>query len=124
MALRDYSQQDTDKLRYWYRTMFDEHFPPHCASTVMRWTPTWSKQTDPSGRFVLDLGAPQLYASLTTNQSHLHPQQQVRQHLDRRPRPRSTYSRRSNHVFEQGVLGSRIWIDIKFPLLACQSPWS
>jgi len=35
---------------YWYRTMFDEHFPPSCASTVMRWTPKWVKQTDPSGR--------------------------------------------------------------------------
>src|ERR1700722_2472753 len=31
--------------------MFDEHFPSYCASTVMRWTPTWSKQTDPSGRY-------------------------------------------------------------------------
>lgn len=30
--------------------MFDEHFPQSCASTVMRWTPKWSKQTDPSGR--------------------------------------------------------------------------
>ncbi|KAI9787466.1 MAG: asparagine synthetase [Candelina submexicana] len=40
------------KEAYWYRTMFDEHFPPYCASTVMRWTPTWSKQTDPSGRYV------------------------------------------------------------------------
>ncbi|KAI0845955.1 asparagine synthase [Daldinia vernicosa] len=40
------------KEAYWYRTMFDEHFPPHCASTVMRWTPTWSKQTDPSGRAI------------------------------------------------------------------------
>ena len=38
------------KEAYWYRMMFDEHFPPYCASTVMRWTPTWSKQTDPSGR--------------------------------------------------------------------------
>jgi len=38
------------KEAYWYRCMFDEHFPPYCASTVMRWTPTWSKQTDPSGR--------------------------------------------------------------------------
>lgn len=38
------------KEAYWYRTMFDEHFPPYCAETVMRWTPTWSKQTDPSGR--------------------------------------------------------------------------
>lgn len=39
------------KEAYWYRTMFDELFPPYCASTVMRWTPTWSKQTDPSGRY-------------------------------------------------------------------------
>ncbi|KAL4956586.1 hypothetical protein BDW69DRAFT_158341 [Aspergillus filifer] len=38
------------KEAYWYRMMFDEHFPPYCASTVERWTPTWSKQTDPSGR--------------------------------------------------------------------------
>lgn len=40
------------KEAYWYRTMFDELFPPSCASTVMRWTPTWSKQSDPSGRYV------------------------------------------------------------------------
>lgn len=40
------------KEAYWYRLMFDEHFPQHCASTVMRWTPTWSKQTDPSGRAI------------------------------------------------------------------------
>ncbi|TPX20018.1 asparagine synthetase [Coccidioides immitis] len=40
------------KEAYWYRMMFDEHFPPCCASTVMRWTPTWSKQTDPSGRAI------------------------------------------------------------------------
>ncbi|SPN97497.1 probable asparagine synthase [Cephalotrichum gorgonifer] len=40
------------KEAYWYRLMFDEHFPPSCASTVMRWTPTWSKQTDPSGRAI------------------------------------------------------------------------
>ena len=38
------------RCSYWYRTMFDEHFPPSCASTVMRWTPKWVKQTDPSGR--------------------------------------------------------------------------
>ncbi|KAI4256092.1 MAG: hypothetical protein LQ352_002248 [Teloschistes flavicans] len=38
------------KEAYWYRLMFDELFPAQCASTVMRWTPTWSKQTDPSGR--------------------------------------------------------------------------
>ncbi|KAF2480121.1 hypothetical protein BDY17DRAFT_303259 [Neohortaea acidophila] len=40
------------KESYWYRCMFDEHFPPYCASTVMRWTPTWSKQSDPSGRAI------------------------------------------------------------------------
>ncbi|KAL8766589.1 MAG: hypothetical protein Q9209_006654 [Squamulea sp. 1 TL-2023] len=40
------------KEAYWYRLMFDEHFPPQCATTVMRWTPTWSNQTDPSGRAI------------------------------------------------------------------------
>ena len=40
------------KEAYWYRLMFDELFPPQCASTVVRWTPKWSKQTDPSGRYV------------------------------------------------------------------------
>ncbi|KIM95155.1 hypothetical protein OIDMADRAFT_106340 [Oidiodendron maius Zn] len=40
------------KEAYWYRLMFDEHFPAYCAETVMRWTPTWSKQTDPSGRAI------------------------------------------------------------------------
>jgi len=40
------------KEAYWYRLMFDEHFPPRCASTVQRWTPTWSKQSDPSGRAI------------------------------------------------------------------------
>jgi asparagine synthase (glutamine-hydrolysing) len=40
------------KEAYWYRCMFDEHFPPYCAKTVMRWTPTWSNQTDPSGRAI------------------------------------------------------------------------
>lgn len=40
------------KEAYWYRCMFDEHFPSSCANTVMRWTPTWSKQTDPSGRAI------------------------------------------------------------------------
>ncbi|EYE97894.1 asparagine synthetase B [Aspergillus ruber CBS 135680] len=40
------------KEAYWYRTMFDEHFPPYCASTVERWVPKWSKQTDPSGRAI------------------------------------------------------------------------
>ncbi|PLB54408.1 asparagine synthetase 1 [Aspergillus steynii IBT 23096] len=40
------------KEAYWYRTMFDEHFPPYCAGTVERWVPKWSKQTDPSGRAI------------------------------------------------------------------------
>lgn len=40
------------KEGYWYRCMFDEQFPIQCASTVMRWKPTWSDQTDPSGRWV------------------------------------------------------------------------
>ncbi|KAL3487105.1 hypothetical protein BJX62DRAFT_214199 [Aspergillus germanicus] len=40
------------KEAYWYRTMFDEHFPSYCASTVERWVPTWSKQSDPSGRAI------------------------------------------------------------------------
>jgi asparagine synthase (glutamine-hydrolysing) len=40
------------KEAYWYRMMFDDLFPSQCASTVMRWTPTWSNQTDPSGRSV------------------------------------------------------------------------
>ncbi|RFU28635.1 hypothetical protein B7463_g7704, partial [Scytalidium lignicola] len=40
------------KEAYWYRKMFDEHFPPSCAETVNRWVPTWSNQTDPSGRAI------------------------------------------------------------------------
>ncbi|KAF3939072.1 hypothetical protein ABW19_dt0208930 [Dactylella cylindrospora] len=44
------SDVPTTKEAYWYRLMFDEQFPKQCASTVMRWTPTWSKQSDPSGR--------------------------------------------------------------------------
>lgn len=40
------------KEGYWYRCMFDDQFPTQCASTVMRWKPTWSDQTDPSGRWV------------------------------------------------------------------------
>ncbi|KAK8228324.1 asparagine synthetase [Phyllosticta capitalensis] len=40
------------KEAYWYRCMFDEHFPSYCAGTVKRWVPTWSKQTDPSGRAI------------------------------------------------------------------------
>ncbi|KAG0652126.1 putative asparagine synthetase [Hyphodiscus hymeniophilus] len=40
------------KEAYWYRMMFDDLFPPQCADTVVRWLPTWSKQTDPSGRAI------------------------------------------------------------------------
>jgi asparagine synthase (glutamine-hydrolysing) len=40
----------TELFSYWYRLMFDELFPPSCAGTVERWVPTWSKQSDPSGR--------------------------------------------------------------------------
>ncbi|KAI5809702.1 hypothetical protein DFH27DRAFT_628923 [Peziza echinospora] len=40
------------KEGYWYRCMFDEMFPVQCAETVMRWTPKWSNQTDPSGRAI------------------------------------------------------------------------
>ena len=40
------------KEAYWYRLIFDQHFPVYCASTVSRWTPTWSNQTDPSGRAI------------------------------------------------------------------------
>ncbi|KAA8910411.1 hypothetical protein FN846DRAFT_540709 [Sphaerosporella brunnea] len=40
------------KEAYWYRLMFDEQFPQQCAPTVMRWTPKWSNQTDPSGRAI------------------------------------------------------------------------
>lgn len=57
--------------------MFDEHFPPRCASTVERWTPTWSKQTDPSGRFVFlfsqiplikkETATNKLYRAITTH---------------------------------------------------------
>lgn len=38
------------KEAYWYRTIFDDLFPPPCATTVLRWVPKWSDQTDPSGR--------------------------------------------------------------------------
>ena len=40
------------KEAYWYRMMFDEHFPPSCAGTVQRWVPTWSNERDPSGRAI------------------------------------------------------------------------
>lgn len=38
------------KEAYWYRMIFDDLFPPQCATTVLRWVPKWSDQTDPSGR--------------------------------------------------------------------------
>jgi asparagine synthase (glutamine-hydrolysing) len=40
------------KEAYWYRCMYDDQFPAQCASTVMRWTPKWTDQTDPSGRAI------------------------------------------------------------------------
>lgn len=46
------SEVPDSKEAYWYRLMFDQHFPQYCASTVSRWTPTWSNQTDPSGRAI------------------------------------------------------------------------
>jgi asparagine synthase (glutamine-hydrolysing) len=46
------SDAPDSKEGYWYRLMFDQHFPQYCASTVSRWTPTWSNQTDPSGRAI------------------------------------------------------------------------
>ncbi|ODV91356.1 hypothetical protein CANCADRAFT_26824 [Tortispora caseinolytica NRRL Y-17796] len=45
----------TTKEAYWYRLMFDEHFPTKAAaSTVMRWIPKadWGCAEDPSGRYV------------------------------------------------------------------------
>lgn len=51
------------KEAYWYRCMFDEHFPPYCAGTVQRWTPTWSRQTDPSGRYVMRMCSVWVYFS-------------------------------------------------------------
>ncbi|EEB09349.1 asparagine synthetase [Schizosaccharomyces japonicus yFS275] len=41
------------KEAYLYRLMFDELFPPQCASTVMRWIPKaeWGCPADPSGRY-------------------------------------------------------------------------
>lgn len=43
---------EANHYSYWYRTMYDQHFPTYCANTVKRWTPTWSDQSDPSGRYV------------------------------------------------------------------------
>jgi asparagine synthase (glutamine-hydrolysing) len=52
--------------------MFDEHFPPHCASTVMRWTPKWSKSTDPSGRYVYGTQERQSWANENTSAIAIH----------------------------------------------------
>lgn len=62
--------------------MFDEHFPPSCAGTVERWVPTWSKQSDPSGRYVdVKVIVSRLAADYRVSpQSHFHPQRQIRQH--------------------------------------------
>lgn len=40
------------KEAWWYRKMFDAHFPPQCADTVKRWVPKseWGCNADPSGR--------------------------------------------------------------------------
>jgi asparagine synthase (glutamine-hydrolysing) len=42
----------TTKEAYWFRSMFDEHFPPQCQGTVEVWAPVWSDTTDPSGRSI------------------------------------------------------------------------
>lgn len=40
------------KEAWWYRKMFDAHFPKQCAETVKRWIPKeeWGCSADPSGR--------------------------------------------------------------------------
>lgn len=40
------------KEAWWYRKMFDHHFPKQCAETVKRWIPkeSWGCSADPSGR--------------------------------------------------------------------------
>lgn len=40
------------KEAWWYRKMFDQHFPKQCAETVKRWIPkeSWGCSADPSGR--------------------------------------------------------------------------
>ncbi|CCG83508.1 Asparagine synthetase [Taphrina deformans PYCC 5710] len=40
------------KEAWWYRKMFDQHFPKQCAETVKRWVPkeSWGCSADPSGR--------------------------------------------------------------------------
>lgn len=40
------------KEAWWYRKMFDQHFPKQCADSVKRWIPKkeWGCNPDPSGR--------------------------------------------------------------------------
>jgi len=39
------------KEAYFYRRIFDKHFPQkQAAETVLKWVPKWQKNTDPSGR--------------------------------------------------------------------------
>lgn len=39
------------KEAYFYRQIFEKHFPQkHAAQTVLKWVPKWQKNTDPSGR--------------------------------------------------------------------------
>lgn len=45
------------KEAWWYRKMFDQHFPKQCAETVKRWIPkeSWGCSADPSGRAQVSL---------------------------------------------------------------------
>ena len=41
----------TTKEAYFYRCIFEDHFPQvDAAKTVQKWIPRWQKNTDPSGR--------------------------------------------------------------------------
>lgn len=41
----------TTKEAYYYRSIFQEHFPQETAAkTVLKWIPKWQENTDPSGR--------------------------------------------------------------------------
>lgn len=43
----------TNKEAYWYREVFETHFPEEaCMKSVVRWVPRvdWGCSTDPSGR--------------------------------------------------------------------------
>lgn len=50
---KEWADDIHSKEGYWYRMIFDEYFPTHCASTVEHWLPNWSTLKDPSGRSVL-----------------------------------------------------------------------